>query len=66
MSTVTHSLTEVADMLGFARGESGAAGYLRVYRMVKSGELRAVKFAGKYRVTDDALREFLSGAVVAS
>ena len=42
---------EVADYLGTS--------VLKVYRLVRSGKLRASKVGGEWRIPDNSLREFL-------
>ncbi len=49
------TLPEVAERLKVSRRTA--------YRWIKSGELRAYKFANEYRITESALKEFLESRV---
>ena len=49
------TLPEVAERLKVSRRT--------VYRWIKSGELRAYKFANEYRITESALKDFLEARV---
>ena len=45
------TLPEVAEQLKVSRQT--------VYRWIKGGELRAIKFANEYRISESDLREFI-------
>lgn len=52
MDTIkTYTTQEVADILKVA--------YKTVFRYVKAGQLKAVKIGRHYRITEEALRDFL-------
>lgn len=61
MTAATLSLFETAERLGLDPGASGTAGYQRVYKMVTTGHLRAVRVGRTLRVPMSALDEFLAG-----
>lgn len=60
MSALSYSLMEVADLLGFDKGQSGQAGYLRVYKMVDRGQLRAFRAGRTLRVSATELDRLLA------
>lgn len=60
MTALSYSLMEVADQLGLPRGKSGQAGYLRVYKMVDRGELRAFRAGRTLRVAAAELDRLLA------
>lgn len=66
MTALTYSLLEAADRLGFERGPSGRAGKQRVYRLVTSGQLRAVRIGRDLRVAAADLDALVRGERVAS
>jgi len=59
-SALSYSLMEVANRLGLAPGKSGQAGYLRVYKMVTRGELRAFRVGRGLRVAASELDRLLA------
>jgi excisionase family DNA binding protein len=60
MTALSYSLMEVADQLGFDKGKSGQAGYLRVYKMVARGQLRAFRAGRTLRVAASELDRLLA------
>lgn len=60
MNARSFSLMEVADQLGMDKGASGQAGYLRVYKMVQSGALKAFRAGRTLRVASSELDRLLA------
>jgi excisionase family DNA binding protein len=50
------TVAEVAEVLRVSK--------MTVYRLVHSGEMPAVRFGRSFRVPDDAVNQYLKGAVV--
>jgi len=46
-----YTIKEVADIL--------RVDYMTIYRMVKDYEIKAVKVRGQWRITEDALNEYM-------
>lgn len=60
MNARTYSLAEAAAELGLPAGPSGRAGKQRVYRMVRTNQLRAVRIGKELRVPASELDRFLA------